>query len=88
MSPADDSNTLARLRERLKTARAEYDLASENFRNVIAQLPSGLSATDGVLNIAQSGTESRNALRRYMDALDAFHNFEVYGIAAASDSAE
>lgn len=68
------------LRDRLRVARDEYARASQHFRRVIADVPSGIPAPDGVLGIRQAGVDSRRALAQYMTALSALHNFEVMGV--------
>lgn len=68
------------LRERLRVARDEYTRASHHFRQVIADVPSGIPVPDGVVVIKQAGVDSRRALAQYRTAVSALHDFEVMGV--------
>jgi len=68
------------LRERLTAARDEYSRASQQFGQVIGDVPSGIPSPDGVLCLKQARVDLSTALAQYLKALSALDNFEVKGV--------
>jgi hypothetical protein len=66
------------LKDEMEAARAEYDLASQEFR-VFAALGTGLPAPDGSLRAKQIAATHSAALRKYTGAIRRFNAFLADG---------
>jgi hypothetical protein len=80
-SPVEDPirhKTEERLRAEVESARAEYDLASTEFRFFAAQ-GTGLPAPDGNLHAKQIAAFHSSALHKYTSAIRRFNAFLADG---------
>ena len=74
------SATRRALQEQLRAARAEYEQTSYRLRKLNADILTGTPSADRVWQIRHTGAEHASALSRYMEALSALNDFELFGI--------
>jgi hypothetical protein len=78
MTLSDYETILAALNEESKIARLESEAASQNFDDVIRQVPSGLPHPDGVQRIHNASRELSSARERFMASIDRTSKFVVH----------
>jgi hypothetical protein len=82
MSVPDDNSaaqieTRKRLWEAVQLAQTEHARLTTIFDSIVAEVPSGLPAPDGVLRIEEAGRARRFAFKKYQQALSEFTEFVV-----------
>jgi hypothetical protein len=82
MAAPDDNSaargeTRKRLWEAVQQAQEEHARLSAIFDSIIAEVPRGLPAPDGVLRIEEAGRARRFAFKKYQQALSKFTEFAV-----------
>ena len=64
----------------LERRKYAYEVAREEFRIVISEVPSGLPHPDGASRITLSGMRTNSALHSYMQAVRDLNGFIVHGV--------
>ena len=63
----------------VERAKGRYEIAHQEFKQAINDIPSSLPPPDGTGKIKLAGNEYRFAMRGYSDALREYNNFVAYG---------
>ena len=67
----------------LRVAEADWNVAKQTFRQVMHDVPSGLPASDGALQLSQVKAEFDSAQRRFAEALKRFNDASMILFSAA-----